>query len=40
MAIENAIEAPFAPVTSPGELMDTTNSLVDTQDDGSRDNRR
>jgi hypothetical protein len=35
MAIENAIEAPFAPVTSPEELMDTTGSLIDTQDDGS-----
>ncbi len=35
MAIEDAIQAPYAPVISPEELMDTTGSLIDTQDDGS-----
>ena len=35
MAIEDAIQAPYAPVSSPEELMDTTGSLIDAQDDGS-----
>lgn len=35
MAIETAIEAPLAPITSPEAMMDTLGSQIDTQEDGS-----